>query len=617
MINRFRFLPLGAVRPLGWMLSQLEHDLTAGFASCLDSLTERAATDLFSARIESSDRQVAWWDSETRGNWLWGYTMMAGLAGDSAHQARVNELLKKLKQTQDADGYIGIYAESSRYQHDGENGELWAQSRALLTLLAHYELTGDESSLNAVRSAADLTMRQYGVGRSYFRSSGARNDLTGMTHGLCYVDVVEWLYQITHDDRYRDFGTWLYQDFNQMQLPFPNDDMALLNLLDPSRHLSGHAVHTVEHVRALLFAGYMGGFPQGGSAWESALKKLQHYSLPSGAVLGDEGLHGFPSPDIGYEYCTLTELLFSLTSALQKTENAALGDWIESLAFNAAQGARFADGRGLAYLSLDTRTSATQSRPDSYSHLHGRHGRFKYSPTHEDVACCCNPNSIRLLPHYISRMWMQVADRPGLAAATYGACAVTTKIKGVDVTITEETDYPFSDEIRFTINTPHPLDFDLLLRKPAWSKSVTLDGVTAHHENDWLLVSRTWRNGDSFKLTFQPEVEAIPYPTGEYAVRRGALQYVLPAAHELHPVKDYPLEHFHDYEITPVDIEQAYQPFILDGSKAGFGLTFAEDPKVETPNFGHQFPVWLEAQNIRLVPMGCATLRRASFPIKR
>jgi len=107
MPQTFQRLPLGAVRPAGWLRDQLLHDLEHGFASRLDSLTARAAHDLFVERIESSAEQYAWWDAETRGNWLWGYTLMAFLSGQVGHRARVEQLLRALLATQDADGYIG------------------------------------------------------------------------------------------------------------------------------------------------------------------------------------------------------------------------------------------------------------------------------------------------------------------------------------------------------------------------------------------------------------------------------------------------------------------------------------------------------------------------------
>src|SRR5512134_1248433 len=115
-------LPPGAVRPRGWLLAQLRRDLEQGFAARLDRLTPHAARDLFRERITSTDSHLAWWDAETRGNWLWGYVMMTALAGGAAHVARARELIEALLATQDDDGYIGIYAPSERYRHAaGEN----------------------------------------------------------------------------------------------------------------------------------------------------------------------------------------------------------------------------------------------------------------------------------------------------------------------------------------------------------------------------------------------------------------------------------------------------------------------------------------------------------------
>lgn len=609
-MTTFSFLPLKMIRPAGWLRVQLHHDLAEGFASCLDSLTERAATDLFQNRIESSSQQFAWWDSETRGNWLWGYTLMAFLADVPEHKTRVTTLLEALKNTQDSDGYIGIYSPASRYQHgNDENGELWGQSRALLPLLTYYEFTGNESYLAAVRRAVDLTLKHYGPQRPYFRRPATPNDLTGMTHGLCYVDVVEWLYALTGDTRYADFGVWLFDDFSHFPTPYPNDDFVPTNLSNPQLPLRGHAVHTVEHWRALLFA-----TSANRPLAEAALRKLRLYATPSGAVIGDESLHGLPTPDIGYEYCTLTELLFSLTSAAQKLGDPALGDWIETLAFNAAQGARLPDGRGVSYLTPDTRLAATTARSDSYSLLSDKHGRFKFSPTHEDVACCCNPNATRLLPHYISRMWLKV-NAHDLAALLYGACVLTTEIKGVRVTITEDTHYPFEDSVRFTLEPEKPVNFALYLRCPGWARAVTINGVPAHAENGFIVIEKTWAATETLTLAFTVTVRVQPYPTGEYAVLRGPLQFVLPIDHVARPIKTYPRTGFRDEELLPRDLTQASAPVLLNEAQLAYGLRLERDADISDAPWAHA-PLRLHAATQTLIPFGCALLRRAAFPLK-
>lgn len=616
MHQTFERLPLSAVRPAGWLRDQLLGDLENGFASRLDSLTVHAAHDLFSQRIESSTEQYAWWDAETRGNWLWGYTMMAFLSNHADHKARVKRLLGDLLATQDMDGYIGIYAPHARYQHgNSENGELWAQSRALLALLAYYEFTGNREVLGAVERAARLTMSHYGEGHSYFRTpSSPLTPIIGVTHGLCYVDVMAWLYAITADTAYRDFGVWLYDDFCTLPIPFANDDLSTRSLMDVHRPLGGHAVHTAEHLRVLAWAAAVTERDDLRQALKAARVKFSRFTLPSGALIGDESLHGMPLPDIGYEYCTLTEQLNSLTGILERYGTD--GDDIERLLFNAAQGARLADGSGLAYLSQDTRLEARSDRPDSYSFFHGSAGRFKFSPTHEDIACCCNPNATRLLPHYINHQWMRLTDQAGVAALLYGACELHTQINGVNVQIDETTDYPFEETIRFVIRSERPVTFCLSFRQPSWSRFVTLsvndEPVAVSTQGNFLSLDRCWSSGDRVSITFTPSIEILAYPNGEYAVRRGALQYVLPIESDFHPIKQYIESTLVDLNIVPQQKFSAYRTAFLNAQATDFGLKFERTPD---PADWHHVPTQLMGSDFTLVPMGCSILRRSAFPL--
>lgn len=616
----FHALPLGAVRPLGWLRAQLRRDLDSGFAARLDRLTAHAAHDLFRERIPSSGNHRAWWDAETRGNWLWGYVMMARLAGAPEHEARAAALMAGLLATQDADGYLGIYAPEARYRHaDGENGELWAQSRALLPLIAHYEGTGDRRVLTAMRRAVDLTLQNYTAANPYFRRGNrtGRDTLTGLTHGLCYLDVLEWLYDITGEPAYAQAGARLYDEFSGMPRPFPNDDFALPNLADAKRPFSGHAVHTAEHLRALLWVSRLSPDRVTPDLVENALGRLRLYRLPSGALLGDENMHGLPMPEAAYEFCTLAELSFSLSSAIQKLGRGSLGDWLETLAFNAVQGARLPDGRAIAYLSADTRLLATARRQDSYSS--GAPGRrFKYSPTHDDVACCCNPNAVRFLPQFVSRMWMRLPSDGGFAAVAYGPCELHASLGNVGVTILEETDYPFSDSIDFVVSLERAVEFSLVLRRPDWAgdMDVAVPGADAVCADGWYRIRKTWQAGDRVRVTFAWKVRSEPYGNGEVAVFRGPLQYAVPLDHRLDIIRGYEVEGFHDYDVYPVDIAQGYRIPVLDSQASELGLTF------EARAGGDRSLPWDEARfllrngDTTLVPFGCTILRRAAFPIR-
>ena len=52
--------------------------------------------------------------------------------------------------------------------------------------------------------------------------------------------------------------------------------------------------------------------------------------------------------------------------------------------------------------------------------------------------------------------------------AARGALRVATRENGANVKITEETDYPFSDTIRFKLSLAKPAKFPLYLRVPGW-----------------------------------------------------------------------------------------------------------------------------------------------------
>jgi hypothetical protein len=621
------------------MHAQMVRDLAEGFAGHLHELTDHAANDLFRHRIETSTDEIQWWDSETRGNWLIGLTQMAHLSGQQEQIALVEQLIADLKATQDPDGYIGIYQPNSRYRHPpGENGELWGQSRALLVLLSHYELTGDKSSLAAVERAAQLTMAQYGPHQRYFVIDPAEGYLylTGMTHGLMFVDVMEWLYALTGNTAYRDFGVWLYEDFCSVPFHFKNDDLTLRNIANAGLGLRAHSAHTAEHLRVLLWVASVTGNPAYADAIAPAFRKLIRYIVPSGALIGDEDIHGLPVPDIGYEYCTMFELMNSLLSGLEKYGATAYGDWAENIVLNAGQGARFTGGQGICYMSKENRFQALASDLDAYSgpiyefapavtalwvSEPGRHwqhgGRYKYSPTHEDVAVCCNPNAVRFLPHYVSRMWMHTAAQDGLVACQYGPCSVETTVNGAPIAIDEETGYPFSETIRFVVREAGGVTCDMLLRIPTWATEYEIDarGAEVSFAGGYLRVRKEWRTGDAIRLHLGAKIELVRAANGEYTVRRGPLQYALPIEHALRPFKPYAVPGFHDYDVTPQVLEQAYVVPILDEAEKDWGCTFARGgPMSDRP--WDDPPMLIGLGEFNLVPLGCTVLRRSTLPLR-
>ncbi|HXX62669.1 MAG TPA: beta-L-arabinofuranosidase domain-containing protein, partial [Bacteroidota bacterium] len=323
----FMCLHPGEIRPSGWIKFQMQRDLKDGFAGQLDQLTKRAGDSVFihrrsqdwdgnewksDPRFEEYKVMFRWWDGETEGNWRTGLVQMAYLADDTTAMKKSASYLDRVVEQSHADGYIGMFGSDIRYH---TVGDLWSQSTILRALLAYYYLTGKAAVLQAVIRAVDQMFDAYNVFSEHFNIY----DVNRNGHSLAsYTDIAEQLYKITGERKYLLFVDILYKDFTTSTMvegskesPRESVDAKLHNLLDMNKPFMEHAVHTVEQIRAPLFLQYY--FKDSIKyewAYENAMKKLAQCVTPSGACVGDEWIQGQRGgPDVGYEYCTMTELL--------------------------------------------------------------------------------------------------------------------------------------------------------------------------------------------------------------------------------------------------------------------------------------------------------------------
>jgi hypothetical protein len=614
--------------PSGWIKAQMDRNLREGAIGHLDQLAPEARSDIFGSGRNAPGRpnvakegfeQGTWWNGETEGNWWRGYILTAYMTGNSEAMRKSDEYVRHILQTQDKDGYIGVYSPELRYSTSHVNGELWTQNCTLRALLAYYELTAKTEVLRAVERAVKLTMGKYGPGKmTAFPNPHYPGD--GVSHGLMFVDVLERLYELTGDASYRDFGVWLYQDYCASD-PQNSHDGTLASLLDFEKPLLDHGPTTVEHLRVPLWVYYVSGKPEYQKASDNGLNKLTRYMFPSGAIVAMESIEGKrPDPTTTYcEFCTMKELLTTFCSALQKKGTGGIGDYVERLFFNAIEGAGLATGKGVTYCTRDNR----------YRIDGALGGRDKFSPTHMDVAVCCNPNSAQVTPLYLEAMWMK--SESGLVAALYGPSLLNTTVNGVEVQIEENTDYPFSSIVSFAVNPDRPAAFSLTLRNPAWSKGtrVTCKGAEVSREEGSFVLRKDWKKGDEVRIKFSEAVTATKAANGEIALARGPLVYALRIPGSAKDIKRYDLAGFADQEYFPS--RDAHWSYTLDPDSAndGFGFSSRSDKDINTLYPYDAAPVQLEGklinldtgakENVELVPMASrlAILRRVTFPVGR
>jgi hypothetical protein len=522
----------GETKPAGWMLRQMQADLDDGLAGHYPEISDSVNMREFETwTADQADPlgHPGWWLGEHEGYYADGLFRLAWLSGRQTIRTAAIARLEDVLAAQGVDGYIGVYPVGDRFgDQDQNDGELWTQSRMFQALLAWYEATGEQRILDAVEKAAKLTLTAYEY-RSYFERLGYPTGGGGVSHGVGFSDTLEWLYRLTGDDTYRSGYLWLYADYASSNVR--DDDLTPVHLADPARPWYSHAPHIAESLSMPAIAFAYGSASAYAQAADRLLDKLRRYSNPGGAPVGDEDVGGRRgSFELTSEYCSMTETIASLDRLAQFRDAMMTGDVSERIALNSAQGARLHPAAtAVSYLSADNRLSATATAEFG--------DRLLYSASHQ-TAACCSLNSTRLLPYYVEGMWLKETGSAGLVARLYGASILDTDIGGTPVHVVEETDFPFSDKLLFTISPDTPVPFKFTLRIPEYAQDAQLvapAGMSILRSSDRFEIAGVWKSGDTVSLDLAFAVHRVQIGNGEAALAYGPLLYALPIAATVTP----------------------------------------------------------------------------------
>jgi hypothetical protein len=416
-----------------------------------------------------------------------------------------------------------------------------------------------------------------------------------------FTDVLEQLFSITKKQAYMDYCLFLYKDFSEQVL---NEDAQFNKLLDVNLPLKGHGVHTYEHLRSVIAAYYASGNPSLKKALDNFLIKIKNVTTPSGGPLSDEFILGRVSnASLGYEFCSLHELMAGWMSLLTKTSQTKYADDAEHLFFNAAMGNTHPTESAVCYLKQDNAFYLTGGNNGDTTDKHQT--RYRYSPVHTEAAVCCVPNAGRIVPYYIQNMWMK--DNDGLIASLLGPCEVTTTIKNTTVTVKEETAYPFENNIRFIVTCKQPSKFTIKIRKPGWAVAVNAS-LSYKEENGFLVFQRVWGKQTNLSVSFISEIVKKGTATKEIYFEKGPFVLCHELAAEQTITKKFTIAALQESVYTPVN-----------------PVVFQYDNDLISPvtNLTNTYTTWMinsstgKKENIILVPMAKTILRQVTFQQKK
>jgi uncharacterized protein len=617
--NAFYILPLGEVKPSGWLLDQLKIQAN-GLGGHLDETWADVGGN--SGWLGGSG------ESWERGPYfLDGLIPLAYLLDDAGLKAKAQRFVDWTLTNQRPNGMIGPRS----------NDDWWPRMVMLKALAQYQEATGDPRVIPALT-------RYF----AYQLSTLPTRPLVdwGKFRWQDNVLIVIWLYNRTADPKLLELAELLHKqgfdwqanfaDFKYTQ-PITRDFIKLdENQGHNDLSLATHGVNNGQAVKASPVWSVVSGKAKDRGAVHQLLNALDTYhGLPNGMFSCDEHFAG-RNPSQGTELCTVVETMFSLEQSIAILGDAQLGDRLELIAFNALPGTFTDDMWAHQYNQEPNQVECslhhkpwTTDGPES--NLYGLEPHFG----------CCAANFHQGWPKFAASLWM-ASDDDGLVAACYSPCEVRTTVGRTEVHLSEVTEYPFREIVRITVNPRAPVPFPLRLRIPAWAENavVSVNGQPqpAPAVGTFAKIERIWKAGDvvELRLPMKPRVNTgfresvslqrgsilFSYPIGESWLKlrdRG-----LTADWQVYPATqwNYALEttaeEGHSLSVREIPIQGA--PFSLKGAPVKIEVKARKLDSWHAidgvADLVPQSPVSSaeSTETITLVPYAAAKLRITSFP---
>ena len=505
--SKYYELPITAIQPRGWLRAYLEtqrdgltgHLEAAGFPFDQGGWGNHAITHQSGA---------TWWPYEQTGYWLDGMLRCGVLLNDAFLIEKARQPIEYTLEHADKDGYLG-----PAFMKKPVPGERWAVNRWPHTiffraLMAYHTFTGEDRVVQA-------------VARHYLSGTSPHSKGRDVTN----IETMLWAYDRTGDPRLLDLAVRAFTDYNQGS---PEPDTSLAELLSDKRAtIHGVTYNEIGKLGAVLYR--YSGRQEYLDATLNAYRKIDlDQMLVDGVNSSTEALRG-KDPLDSHETCDIADYTWGVGYLLLATGTGDYADKIERACFNAAPGAVRSDFKALQYFSCPNQVVAT--RTSNHNKYFRGKSWMSYRPN-PGTECC--PGEVnRIMPNFVSRMWLS-DGQDGLVAALYAPSQVTARVgaAGQEVTIIEDTHYPFSEHIEFRIQTQKPVEFSFTLRVPGWCKQAELrlngQPVQAHlAAGRFFTLERRFMDGDRVSLLLPMPIRMQHWPRAGVSLERGPLAYAL------------------------------------------------------------------------------------------
>ncbi|PDH29316.1 MAG: hypothetical protein CNE95_04930 [Puniceicoccaceae bacterium MED-G30] len=449
------------------------------------------------------------------------------LEPDSVLEARMDELIELIGQAQKQDGYLYVphICKVSNVEEMGEAPYTWVvHSHELYNVghmyegaVAYFEATGKRAWLDIAEKSAQHVNQVFFEGDSNYNGGNPVNQAPGHQEpelALCrlyratgnklYLDMAKKFLDI-RGVTYRPEGKGtMSPSYAQQHAPVAEQDTAV-----------GHAVRAAYMYAAMADVSALTGDDSYTQAledvWKNIVDKKMHITGGLGAIHGIEGFgenYDLPNLEAYNETCAAIANVFFNHRMTLLHKDAKYFDVAEISLFNNSLAGINLEGNKFFYVN-------PLEADGKHLFNHGSAGRSPWF----DCACCPS-NIARIMTHVGG--YMYGVEEDAVFILLYSGNSVTIPVGGSDVTIHQQTEYPYDGLVRVEMDLVGVSTFSVKLRiptwalgqqfvpgdlysfteetPPAWSLKVNGEAVNAIVEKGFVAINRTWAAGDVIEL---------------------------------------------------------------------------------------------------------------------
>jgi hypothetical protein len=487
-------LPPGAVEPAGWLRDWC---LAAkdGYTGHMDEVDDEFKK-AWASDHKMTGEKLLWykgaWPYEGGGYWFDGLVRLGYALRDDALIQQAKRRLYAVADNMNTNGLLFLWWLDKNNPADRKSAvaaldgwPLWACGLLGRAMTGYYAGSGDSHILGALEKA-------YGGD-----PDGLRCIPGNLSNPWSAYDTYAW----TGNKAIARALDAVFKEEGAGLLPNVNRYRRAPDLTPGSSVTNAHVVEFVECTTPWA-VGYLWtgntNYLRAAVGWHDLIERVA--MQPYGVPVSDEWY--VPTGAFrGSETCDVANYIWGQTALLAVTGEGRMADRAERAFFNAGPATVSRDFKTHVYFQSPNRFAA--GSPDF---PHGpRAGGGSYKLKHSPL--CCTAALNRIVPYYVTHMWMATYDN-GLAATCYGPCKVTARAgNGVPVEIACTTDYPFNEIIEMSVMPAKKAAFPISFRIPGWcaKPELSVNGSAVKIEQNakgFARVSRKWKPGDTVRLRF-------------------------------------------------------------------------------------------------------------------